>query len=315
METPQIEPLLPCCLASAAPRGEFTLPLPGLDDEEGPTLPEALPPVVDAHVHLFPERMFEAIWRWFDAFGWPIRYKLQAPEVTAFLLSRGVSRVVALQYAHRPGIARRLNQFMAALVAAEPRIIGMAAVYPGEPDAADVLREAFDAGLSGVKLHCHVQCLSADDERMVPIFEACARAGKPVILHAGREPTSPGYPCDPHALCSADRVRRVLLDHPTMKLVVPHLGADELDEYEELVTKHDNLWLDTTMAIAEYMPIKVPPRMLAARPERILYGTDFPNIPYAWDREIKKLLGMGLREEQVASILGGTAASLHGFAS
>ena len=34
-----------------------------LHDEEGDRLPSLLPPVVDAHGHLFPDRVFEAIWR------------------------------------------------------------------------------------------------------------------------------------------------------------------------------------------------------------------------------------------------------------
>ncbi len=53
-------------------------PLPALEDAEGTHLPTQLPPVVDAHVHLFPPRVFAAIWRWFENHAWPIRYKLQS---------------------------------------------------------------------------------------------------------------------------------------------------------------------------------------------------------------------------------------------
>ena len=41
--------------------------------------------IVDAHVHLFPERVFEAIWHWFDKHAWNIRYRLHAEEVVEFL--------------------------------------------------------------------------------------------------------------------------------------------------------------------------------------------------------------------------------------
>lgn len=303
----------PLCLAAAARDKGHTLPLPPLDDEDGERLPASLPPVVDSHVHLFPERLFEAIWRWFEAYGWPIRHKLHTPDVITFLLSRGVERIVALQYAHRPGMARGLNTFMADVVAREPRVIGLATVLPGEPDARHILEEAFAAGLSGVKLHCHVQCFSPDDESLQPLYEACALAGKPLVIHAGREPSSEHYRCDPRLLCAADHIERVLRDHPRLRLCVPHLGVDEMDDYERLLGRHDNLWLDTTMVLADYLPWKVPPRLLAARPDRILYGTDFPNLPYAWDREIKKLTAMGLREDALASILGGTATGLYGL--
>ena len=285
-------------------------PLPGLDDEEGPRLPEGLPPVVDAHVHLFPDRVFEAVWRWFDQYGWPIRYKLHTPSVVSFLLSRGVSRVVALHYAHKPGMARFLNGYMAEVVRAEPRVLGVATVFPGEEGAHDILSEAFAAGLHGVKLHCHVQCFAPDAPQLHEVYAACAQAGRPLVMHAGREPASPHYKCDVHALCSAERVERVLQDHPGLKLCIPHLGADEFDAYARLLERHDNLWLDTTMALADYFPMAVPRRLLEVRPERILYGTDFPNIPYAWDREVRKLLGLHLSEEVEAAILGQNALRL-----
>jgi predicted TIM-barrel fold metal-dependent hydrolase len=291
-----------------------TLPLPAVNDEEGLRLPEGLPPVVDAHVHLFPDPVAEAIWRWFEKYGWPIRYKLHTPEVVAFLLSRGVSRVVALAYAHKPGMARFLNQYMAEVVQAEPRVTGLATVLPGEEGAADILAEAFAAGLQGVKLHCHVQCFSPDAPAMHEVYAACAQAGRPLVMHAGREPASPHYRCDPHALCSVDRVERALRDYPTLKLCIPHLGADEFDGYVRLLERYDNLWLDTTMAMADFFPIALPRRALDVRPERILYGTDFPQLPYAWDRELKQLLSLKLGDEVEAGLLGQNALRLFGVA-
>jgi uncharacterized protein len=288
------------------------LPLPALDDEDGERLPASLPPVVDAHVHLFPDRVFAAVWRWFDAYGWPIRRKLHTPEVVEFLLSRGVSRIVALAYSHRPGMARVLNAYLAAVARAEPRVTALATVLPGEPGVREILAEAFAMGLAGVKLHCHVQCFAPDADAARPIYEACAEAGKPVVIHAGRQPASRHYHCDVSALCSAERVERVLRDHPRLALCVPHLGADESDAYERLLSRHDNLWLDTTMACAGYLPGFDPLRLLHARPDRILYGTDFPNLPYAWDREIRRLAALGLPEPHLALLLGGVARQLYG---
>lgn len=290
-------------------------PLPALDDPEGERLPSALPAVIDAHVHVFARPLFEAIWRWFDQYGWPIRYKLDADSVVAFLRSRGVSGMVLLHYAHKPGIARAMNAFVAELARRTPTAVGVATVHPDDLDPAAILAEGFAMGLRGVKLHCHVQCFAPDDARLEAIYRACAAADAPLVIHAGREPKSPAYKCDPHALCSADRIDAVLRAHPRLRVVVPHLGADEFDAYERLVLRHDNLWLDTTMAIAGYLPGEVPWRLVRARPERILYGTDFPNLPYAWDREVSALVGAGLGEEALARVLGGTARELFGPAA
>jgi hypothetical protein len=281
--------------------------LPAVEDDEGARVPAGLPPVVDAHVHVFPDRLFAAIRRWFDEHAWPIRYRLTATDVARFLLDRGVSRVVALSYAHRPGIARDLNAFVAEIARADPRVHGLATVFPGEPDALRILGDAFDLGLCGVKIHCHVQCVAPDDPALGEVLAACAARDLPVVMHAGRAPRSHAYRCDPYRLCAAQRVDRILRDHPRLRLCVPHLGADEFQEYERLVERHDHLWLDTTMMLAGYFPEPPPDRLWRARPERVMYGTDFPNIPYAWDRELRRLAAAGLGDEALASVLGGTA--------
>lgn len=287
--------------------------LPGLNDPEGAALPTLLPPVVDAHVHLFPDALFEALWRWFEAHGWPVRYRLQAPEVIRFLLARGVQHIVALHYAHKAGMARVMNGWMAALVAQEPRVTGTATVLPGEPGAGAILAEAFAAGLRGVKLHCHVQCFAPDDPRMTEIYDACVAHDQPLVMHAGRQPASPAYKCDPLALCGAERIEAVLRGWPTLRLCVPHLGGDEFDAYFRLLERHDSLWLDTTMVMADYFEgVGRQDRFIEARPERILYGTDFPNLPYAWDREIVRIARRH-REESLAQVLGGTARGLFGL--
>ncbi len=286
-------------------------PMRALDDAEGACVPAGLPPVVDAHVHLFPERVFEAVWRWFEEHAWPVRYKLHADAVLDFLASRGVAHVVALAYAHKPGMARSLNAWMAQWVG-RPGVSPLGTVLPGEPEARAVVEEAFALGLRGLKLHCHVQRFAPDDPAVAEIYEACAQAGLPLVMHAGREPTSPAYACDPHDLCDVDRVEGVLRDHPRLKLCVPHLGADEFAAYAALLERHDHLWLDTTMALAGFFPrapadVKV---LLAGHSERLMYGTDFPNLPFAWDRELKRIVALDLPAPALANVLGATALGL-----
>lgn len=289
----------------------LTPDLPGIDDAEGDAVPAGLPGVVDAHVHVFPRRLFAAIWQWFDQNAWPIRYRLSTAGVLKFLLARGVRHVVALQYAHRPGIARQLNRYLAEKCREFPgRVTGMATVFPGEPGAADILEEAFALGLGGVKLHAHVQCFDMNSASMEAVYERCEAAGLPIVMHVGREPKSPAYACDPHALCRADKLERVLKAHPRLKVCVPHLGLDELAEYRRLIADYDNLWLDTTMVLAGYFPLAEAVDLTGYRAERILYGSDFPNIPYAWDREIKRLRTAGLGEAALEQVLARSAVEL-----
>lgn len=280
--------------------------VPGLlDDPEAPHAPgHARAGVIDAHVHLFPDRLFEAIWGWFDAHAWPIRYRLRSEQVIEFLATRGVGRVVGLHYAHKPGMAEALNRYVLDLARRFPEVIPTATVFPGEPGARELLRRAFGEGARGVKIHCHVQRLAPDDPRLDEVYEEATSAGAPVVIHAGREPASPAYGVDTRALCSVDAVDRTLGRHPGLTLVVPHLGADEYAEYEALLDRHPRLFLDTTMAIAGYIPGRGPDLgVLARRADRLLYGSDFPDLPYAWSRELSVVERTGLPPEAARQVL------------
>ena len=286
-------------------------PLPAIDDREGKHVPETLPAVIDAHVHLFPDNLFASIWQWFEQFGWPIRYRLNSPEAVEFLLSRGVRRIVGLHYAHRPGVARELNRYMAKLCRRYQQLTGMATVFPGEEKASQILAEAFGLGLAGVKLHCHVQCFEILSPAMHEIYEICQDSGKPLIMHVGREPKSPAYPCDPYALCSAARVEEVIRAYPGLRVCVPHLGADEFDAYRCLLERYDNLWLDTTMTQADYLPFDNIPHLAEMRADRLIFGSDFPNLPYAWDRELQRIARAELARERLTKLLERNAVEFY----
>ena len=102
-----------------------------------------------------------------------------------------------------------------------------------------------------------------------------------------------------------------------------------LEEVAALLDLHPRLHLDTTMALARYFPSTDPgfrftdeagadawlqraAAIVRRWPDRILYGTDFPNIPYDWDRELGNLLRLGLPEADLGAVLAGNARRLFG---
>ncbi|MEZ4603255.1 MAG: amidohydrolase family protein [Desulfobacterales bacterium] len=90
-------------------------------------------------------------------------------------------------------------------------------------------------------------------------------------------------------------------DFPGLRVCVPHLGFDETEQYRKLIEKYDHLWLDTTMVLADYFPTGQNDERIDLtryRSDRVMYGSDFPNIPYNWDRELKALTTAGLSPER-----------------
>jgi predicted TIM-barrel fold metal-dependent hydrolase len=77
---------------------------------------------------------------------------------------------------------------------------------------------------------------------------------------------------------------------------------------------HPNLYLDTTMAFALDSPVGRVPAIgaehIEAHADRVVYGTDFPNIPYPYSREREGLERLGLSEDARQAIFHANAARL-----
>ena len=72
------------------------------------------------------------------------------------------------------------------------------------------------------------------------------------------------------------------------------------------------------MAFTDFMnriapfPAALRPRLTAAR-DRILLGTDFPNIPYRYIRQLHALAGLDLGEDWLRAVCYHNAARLLGL--
>ena len=105
-------------------------------------------------------------------------------------------------------------------------------------------------------------------------------------------------------MCGADAVENVLRDFPQLRLCIPHLGADEYDEYAKLLERYDNLWLDTTVALAEFLPLPTPHFFVApTRPHPLREATSrtspTPGTASWW-----RLRNFGLTEDGLEWICG-----------
>ena len=67
--------------------------------------------IIDFHVHLFPDKLFDAIWDSFAKnYNWNIIHRYYYEGCIAHLRQAGVGTIVYSNYAHRAGIAEGLNR-------------------------------------------------------------------------------------------------------------------------------------------------------------------------------------------------------------
>jgi hypothetical protein len=262
-----------------------------------------LPGLVDIHTHFLPERMMRRVWTHFDEAGpligrpWPIEYRWDQDRRLTHLRQLGVRRFTALTYAHRPGMARDLTDFALDLSKTEPDCVPSATFFPEDGVLAQV-RSALERGARVFKIHAQVGGFDLRAPALDEVWGLLAETATPVVVHVGSGPV-------PRAgFTGPDKLEGVLRRHPQLTAVVAHLGAPEYAEFLTLAERYPRVHLDTTMSFTDFFeqgapfPGELLPR-LAAMGDRVVLGSDFPNIPYPYVVQLDALERLREREPRL----------------
>jgi predicted TIM-barrel fold metal-dependent hydrolase len=267
-----------------------------------------IPGLFDVHVHFMHPRVMAKVWAYFETLPnglWPVTYRGTDDERVAHLRSMGVRHFSALSYAHKPGMSTFLNDWTRGFAERTPDALWSATFFP-EPEAAAYVPELVESGVQVFKVHLQVGDFAADDRLLEPVWGTLAESGTPIVIHAGSGP-APGRHTGPEG------VGRVLARHPDLRLVIAHLGMPECSEFMDLADGYPNVMLDTTMAFVDYWgepPDAAVVARLPALQDRILLGTDFPNIPYEYAHQVEALQRLDLGDAWLRDVLWNNATRL-----
>ncbi len=272
-----------------------------------------LPGLVDVHTHFMPARVLDKVWDYFDAVGpltgvgWPITYRHEEEQRVALLREFGVRAFTAMLYPHKPAMAAWLNAWSADFAARTPDCLHTATFFPEEGVTAYV-RQAVDSGARIFKAHLQVGDYDPNDDRLDPVWGLLAEAGIPIVIHCGSGP-APGKYTGP------EPVTRLLARHPRLPLVIAHMGMPEYADFLDLADRYAEVRLDTTMAFTDFSEqLSAFPRgdlgRLADLGDRILLGTDFPNIPYPYEHQLDALERLGLGDDWLRAVCHDNGARL-----
>lgn len=274
----------------------------------------ALPGVIDVHTHFMPKSVMDKVWNYFDSAGplvgrqWPIAYRTAEAERLHTLRQFGVRRFTALVYPHKPQMAAWLNQWALQFSRSTPDCLATATFYP-EPDAGHYVDAAIRDGTQIFKAHIQVGRYEPNDPLLDPVWGALEDARIPVVIHCGSGPV-PGEHTGP------EPIRRLLRRYPRLRLIVAHMGMPEYAEFLDICEISVDVRLDTTMAFTPFVDETMPfPRAglprLQQLGDRILFGSDFPNIPYGYADAMRAITEIpGIDDTWLRAVFYDNAATL-----
>jgi hypothetical protein len=288
-----------------------------LRDDDVPAWWQALglPGLNDIHVHFMPTPLMNAVWRYMDdgrqhyGVDWPVHYRTSPEERLATLERLGVRSFPALLYPHKPDMAESLCEWARGFAAQTPGCWPSGTFYP-EPSAARYVREALEAGTRVFKAHVQVGQYDPRAALLTDVWGQLAEAGTPVVVHSGNGPR-PGPYTGPGPF------GEVLAAHPNLTAVIAHCGSPDYAAHLDLVQRYPNVYVDTTMVGTGWVP-DLPDlgadvlKRLGDLQDRVLLGTDFPNIPYPYAQQLAALQGFDLGDDWLRAVCWHNAARLLG---
>ncbi|MGO1898629.1 MAG: amidohydrolase family protein [Brevibacterium yomogidense] len=275
-----------------------------------------IPGFVDIHTHFMPENVLAKVWAYFDRAEerglrtWPIAYRWSEEERVARLRDMGVIGFTSMLYPHKPGMAAWLNSWSADFAARTPACAQTSTFFP-EPEAAAYTQRALESGTRVFKSHIQVGGYDPSDPLLEPVWAQIEEAGTPVVIHCGSGPV-------PGRHTGLDPVVEVLRRHPKLVFVIAHTGMPEYREFIQLAEDFENVCLDTCMTFTPYVEATMPfpddlLGRLVALQDKVVLGSDFPNIPYPYSVQIDAIRGLDLGEEFERKVLHDNGARLLGL--
>ena len=292
---------------------------PAADDEVADFAADlGLDGIVDLHVHAMPERLQQAVWRYFDGLDdppWPITYRQDTEQRLAHLARMGVVAHTALAYAHRPGMLDWLNAYTLDLAEAFPQVVPTFTIFP-QDDVTEVTERAIARGGAVVKVHTQVGRFHTTDPRLDGAWELIAAARLPVVLHA-----TAVYGVDGGAeWCGVDAIRALLDRHPDLTVVIAHVGMPDHDDALDLAADTDDVHLDVAMtlhdtwadepAVAQQAMGPATVERLATLADRVVFGSDHPTIPHDYATQVRAVARLGLDDAALRDVFAGNARRL-----
>ncbi len=195
------------------------------------------------------------------------------------------------------------NEEVASFVAQAPdRLIGVGSVDISKPMHAvrEIRRCVNEYGFKAIRVLPWLWEVPPTDRRFYPVYTTCCDLGIPFCTQIGH--TGPLMPSEVGRPLYLDQVA---LDFPELVIVGGHIGYPWTEEAIALVTKHENVYIDTSAYTIKRYPPALVEFMRGYGQHKVLFGTNYPM--FSPKKALEGLAELGLSPEAQQLFLSGNA--------
>ncbi|MGN1481087.1 amidohydrolase family protein [Porcipelethomonas sp.] len=250
-------------------------------------------PVIDAHAHIFPDKIalkaMETVGRFYDL---PMYTKgtlseLYAVRENAENTDRRIVMQLIFSPATEPEQTKSINDFIAGICSKDKSLTGFGTLHRDNDDFKSEIRRIQSSGLKGIKFHSDFQQFDIDDPKMLPIYKEAADNNLPVIFHMGDKKLD---------YSAVSRLKNVLDKIPELIVIAAHMGGymHWQEAYDILPVSH-RLYFDISSTLSFISDYELKKMIEKFGTDNFFFGSDFP----MWNpnEELLKLGNMRLSEK------------------
>jgi predicted TIM-barrel fold metal-dependent hydrolase len=230
-------------------------------------------------------------------------HRLTPAETVSLMDAAGIGRLMLCAW-RRPGGWIITNDEVAEYVRVFPdRFTGVATVDLANPVAAvrELDRAVRELGFKALRVVPWLWKLPPNDKLYYPLYVKCIELGIPFCTQVGH--TGPLMPSETGR--PVPYLDEVALTFPELRIVGGHIGHPWTDEMIGLAWKHDNVFIDTSAYAPRYYPPQLVQFLKSYGQDKVLFGTNFPQLDLA--RCMEQVRALGLPPEIEDKFLFGNA--------
>lgn len=259
-------------------------------------------PVIDAHCHIFPDKIAdkskEAVRNFYElpmyTSGTVSHLQTERKQIIEIQNQKyQIVRQLICSPAVVPKQTKSINDFISETVNSDSAFIGFGTIHPENENFPEILSGFREKNLLGLKVHSDFQKFEIDEPKMYPVWKEAVLLDMPVLFHMGDRKLDYSHP---------RRLAHLLEDFPELTVIAAHMGGySHWAEAFAVLKPSDRLYFDISSTLQMIDGSLLLKFIRKFGEEHFFFGSDFPMWSPA--KELETLIRFGYPETLLYKLL------------